>query len=262
MIRKDDRMRGSGQQPEPIDPKAFRELIDRQRHGGENGRGRGLLLSRRRALPTSKEQVVARIRDSFEDLTDVLGAIDAKIDAHNRTSEKLESSVRHLPELMEGLPVASQVGVQILEDLKATLGTQTSLTRDVVDSVEALALRVSQIPEVLERFDARLARQEDDQQRTVDALVTLQTTVAQMHAESSRLQRQTHEQLAATLQQDREAARLALAADRQAAQQALDADRAVLSQVIERGNRQSMVLTVVLIVVVIAAAVTVVLVGA
>ena len=89
------------------------------------------------------------------------------------------------------------------------------------------------------KFHERMHRQEADQRRTVDALVTLQTTVAQMHAESAQLQQKAYEQLAATLQADREETR-----------RAIDADRKVLSEVVERGNRQSMILSIVLIVVV------------
>ncbi len=258
MIRSDDLGRPVPHEPEPVDPKLFRKLLDRQRRresgelgeeAREAGRSRGVTLTKRRLLPMgSKQEVVSRIRESFQDLTDVLGAIDRKIEAHNRTSEKLENSVRNLPELMEGLPAASEAGIQLMEDLRATVGTQTALTKDVVSSVEALALRVAQIPDALAKFDERMHRQEADQRRTVDALATLQTTVAQMHAESAQLQQKAYEQLAATLQADREETR-----------RAIDADRRVLSEVVERGNRQSMILTVVLIVVVAALAVALLL---
>ena len=146
------------------------------------------------------------------------------------------------------MPAASEAGIQLMEDLRATVGTQTALTKDVVSSVEALALRVAQIPDALAKFDERMHRQEVDQRRTVDALATLQTTVAQMHAESAQLQQKAYEQLAATLQADREETR-----------RAIDADRKVLSEVVERGNKQSMILSIVLIVVVAALAVALLL---
>lgn len=250
--------------PQPVDPKLFRRLLDRQRQRRQPGvdddaetrptgqgatadnpaiaRGRGVLnpLPKRRLVPRpSKEQIVGKIRESFDDLNGVLAAIDRKIEQHNQTSAKLESSVRNLPELIEGLPAASKAGAEMLQDLRETLGTQTSLTRDVVQSVEQLALRVAQIPDALARFDDRLDRQEDDQRRAVEALTMLQSSVAQMQADSARLQQETFQQLATTLKSDREETR-----------KALDADRAVIAEVLERGNRQSMVLTVVLVVVV------------
>ncbi|MBK8977727.1 MAG: hypothetical protein IPM29_17610 [Planctomycetes bacterium] len=259
MIRSDDDGQGRQRELEPVDPKQFRRLIDQQRHAGEQsvtsgppstdrqapaGPGaRAIALAKRRLLPATKDDVVNRIRASFQDLTDVLGAIDRKIDAHNRTSERLETSVRALPELMQGLPAASETGVQLLEELGATLSRQTSLTRDVVQSVEQLALRVAQIPDALARFDTRLERQEEDQRRAADALALLQTSLAEMQAESARLQQQTLEQLSGALQ-----------ADRAETRRALDADRAVLAEVLERGNRQSFVLTIVMIVVVAALA--------
>ena len=227
---------------EPVDPKAFRALLQRERETDEvdlpadaasseassaarptvaptippprttpdpaarpsERRSLQSLLPGASAKLTAKEEVLHKLREGFRGLGDVLGGIDEKLRVHNTTSGELSDSVRQLPELMKELPNASRAGVELLGNISQTIEQQGAVTRDLVQRVGELAQRMQQIPLALQRMDERMDQHEQSASQLGTTIREVQDSVVHLQTESSRLHRDALDEFRRAQQADQE----------------------------------------------------------